>query len=272
MIDVKTVSLLDLLPPNLRADASVAAAAQAIDREMKESTDAILRLCYFARLDDLTSEETDELAWQWHVDFYDPDLPLEKRRELVKRSYAWHRRKGTPSAVEEIVSAAFDSAAVFEWWEYGGQPYHFKVQTREIITADKYNQVVKAIKSVKRASAVLDDIEVVRDYRQTIEMSAAYNRYLYGIPFAGTFLCGTWPGQATLGKLYQATEELSQSGYATNQWAYRVAGKLISGTDIVPDTLYVKADGIVTTEDDYSKNSRAYALCGITICGSGATT
>lgn len=272
MNDVTSAGVFDLLPPNLRSDPSIAAAARAIDEKLRGATDEILKLCYYVRLDELTPEETDELAWQWHVDFYDPSLPVEKRRELVKRSLGWHKRKGTPSAVEEIVSAAFDSATVFEWFEYAGEPFHFKVQTRDIITEEKYNQVVRAINSVKRASAVLDDIEVIRDYKQTIEVSSAFNRYLYGIPFAGTFLCGTWPGQATIGKLYQSTEELSRSDYQGNQWAYRVAAKMVAGTEEVPEALNINAEAIVTTTMEINKKRREYAFCGITICGSGATT
>ena len=115
-----TVSLLTLVPPNLQSDPQVIAAAEALDAELRLVTTAIDEALHLPRLDVLAEEVLDLLAWQWHVDFYEADLPLDQKRALIRRSVAWHRHKGTPWAVEQVVSAVFNDAKVTEWFEYGG--------------------------------------------------------------------------------------------------------------------------------------------------------
>ncbi|OBZ08040.1 phage tail protein I [Bacillus sp. FJAT-26390] len=161
MINMDAINLVDLMPYNIAVDPVVSAAAQAIDGELRVLTNQIKHLSYFNRLDTITEAETDELAWQYHIDFYDPTLPLEQRRELVKRSYGWHRRKGTPSAVEELIATIFGSGEVQEWYEYGGEPGYFKVLTSDpAANASKAAEFIAAINSVKNVRSWLESIEI----------------------------------------------------------------------------------------------------------------
>lgn len=164
MISLQTVSLLDLLPDNLRSDGTVHAAAQGIDTELQALSKLIQTLPHLNRLDELTDAEADAYAWQYHVDFYDPSLPLEQRRELVKNSFRWHRRKGTPSAVEELVATVFGSGTVQEWWEYGGEPYHFRVLTNDpTATNDGATRFIQAVNSTKNTRSVLESIQITTE-------------------------------------------------------------------------------------------------------------
>ncbi|MDT2243185.1 hypothetical protein P7H22_26650 [Paenibacillus larvae] len=56
MIDIQNVSLLDILPPNLRRDPTISAAAKSID-EVRQITVEISTLSLFDRLDELTDSE-----------------------------------------------------------------------------------------------------------------------------------------------------------------------------------------------------------------------
>lgn len=89
----------------------------------------------------------DYLARQYHVDFYQADLSLDAKRKLVKNSIIWHRHKGTKWAVEQVVSTVFEHPAhVEEWFEYGGDPYKFKITASGF---ENIQQLVSAIKTVK---------------------------------------------------------------------------------------------------------------------------
>lgn len=161
MTKLSEVSLMDLLPSNLTRDAGVAAAAAALDAEFLKTLDLVADLSYFSRLDDLKSEESDELAWQFHVDFYDPNMPLETKRSLVKKSFAWHRRKGTPSAVEELITTVFGDGEVEEWYQFGGEPGTFRVITSNADATDtQAAQFLAALDTVKRKSSHLNAIQV----------------------------------------------------------------------------------------------------------------
>ena len=131
MINVlQSLSLLDILPDNLLADEQVAATAQALDAELQAVTKATIETLHLLSHDVLPEPVIDLLAWQWHIDYYEPlGMELETKRRLVKESIAWYRIKGTPAAIEEVVSAVFDTSEVKEWFEYGGTLYYFKIVT-----------------------------------------------------------------------------------------------------------------------------------------------
>lgn len=161
MIDIGHIKLIDLIPPNLREDENVRAAAEAIDSELQAVTELMPSVAILHHIDTLDEQWIDELAWQFHVDFYDPNLPIEQKRELVKNSLAWHRRKGTPSAVAELITTIFGSGQVAEWYEYGGQPGYFKVTTSDpSATNERAREFLAAINSVKNTRSWLESIEL----------------------------------------------------------------------------------------------------------------
>lgn len=164
MIELKDVHLLDLIPHNIKHDTNIVASAKALDLQLKEITNNITKLALLNNINGLSSEWVDALAWQWSAPFYDQSLLIEQKRELVSKALAWHRRRGTPSAVEELVTTIFGSGEVQEWWEYGGQPGYFKVRTSDpSATADKATQFLAAINSVKNARSWLESIEITTE-------------------------------------------------------------------------------------------------------------
>lgn len=161
--NVESLSLLDILPANILEDEKVAAAAQALDKEIQEVTKATIEVLHISRIDELPEAVVDLLAWQWHVDFYDQNLSLDKRRALVKNSIRWHMKKGTKAAVQELIQTVFESGVVSEWFDYGGEPYRFKVTTVDTMPSEsEINRVIQAINSVKNARSHLDEIGFIR--------------------------------------------------------------------------------------------------------------
>ncbi|WP_339271433.1 phage tail protein I [Paenibacillus sp. FSL K6-1330] len=159
MIDLKSISMLNMLPDNLKRDPNIKAAAQALDDKLRDLTDQIVKLPRLSRLDELNDDEADELAWQFHVDFYDPTLPIEQKRELVKNAFKFHRRKGTPAAIEELITILFGEGKVEEWFEYGGQPGRFQVITNNpAVTQERAEEFYRAVESVKRLTAKLERV------------------------------------------------------------------------------------------------------------------
>ena len=91
---LENISLLDILPENLSADKKINAAAKALDAELQKLTRDTAEAILLARLDELPEDVLDLLAWQWHVDFYEPlGMDAETKRKLIKNSIAWHRIK-----------------------------------------------------------------------------------------------------------------------------------------------------------------------------------
>lgn len=80
MIDIYNVKLLDIIPPNLKHDPDIIAASKAIDNEFSMVVTKAKECIILPRIDELDSDIIDILAWEMHVDFYDPTLPLDTRR------------------------------------------------------------------------------------------------------------------------------------------------------------------------------------------------
>jgi phage tail P2-like protein len=161
MPDIYNVSLVDILPESLKSDPQVVAMAEAITPEIQDISEAISLIVLLATLDQQPEEVVDLLAWQYHVDFYDPALDLEIKRALVKNSFSWHRRKGTAAAVEELITTVFGEGRVVEWFEYGGEPYYFKVITNNTsVTTEQAFMFTRALNSVKNTRSWLEKVEI----------------------------------------------------------------------------------------------------------------
>ncbi|MCM3632924.1 phage tail protein I [Paenibacillus camelliae] len=164
MIDIAAVKLVDILPSSIKHDVDVVNAAGALDNLNNQIAGIIPSLFFVGNVDHISGAWLDALAWQWQAPYYDQTLPIEQKREIVTRSLSWHKRKGTPSAVEELVTTIFGSGEVQEWWEYGGQPGYFKVRTNDpSATADKATEFLAAINSVKNERSWLEKIEIITE-------------------------------------------------------------------------------------------------------------
>lgn len=163
--NIQTISLLDILPDSILADEKIKAIAVALDTELQKVTAETQQVLHLPRLDVLPEKVIDLLAWQFHVDFYEPiGMDIKTKRKLVKESIAWHRIKGTPAAVEMMLSSTFGrSAKVSEWYEYDGEPYHFKVsvKTKKFPTMESLELAKQGVLAAKNTRSVLDSIKTI---------------------------------------------------------------------------------------------------------------
>jgi len=149
------VTLLELLPENLRHDPDIIAASKAVDKEFKTLANSICKCLTIADVDNLDNDVLDHLAIEMNTDFYDQGFDISKKRELVKNSYLYHYKKGTASVVKQLLQDVFGQGEIQEWWEYGGPPYYFKVVT-DITDPVAIQQLITAINSVKNERSHLD--------------------------------------------------------------------------------------------------------------------
>jgi hypothetical protein len=115
-------SLIENCTPSISYDAQVQSASTAFDRQMYEIIDDTGQVVMIPNIMGLTdSNLVDILAWQFHVDFYDPTKDLEFRKQLVQLSIIWHKTKGTVDLVNQVLGMFYPGPPppyVQEWWEY----------------------------------------------------------------------------------------------------------------------------------------------------------
>lgn len=155
------LALLNIMPSSISGDTEVQNIARTLDSKLQPLAKDINMVLLLPNLDILPEAVIDEMAYQYHVDFYTPDLELETKRRLVRQSIDWHRHKGTAAAVEGIVKAITgEDAQVREWYNYDGQPYYFKV---DVLLSKNYSEALKqrvleAIKTVKNTRSHLEKL------------------------------------------------------------------------------------------------------------------
>ena len=129
------------------------------------------------------------LAWQWSVDTWDPAWPTNIKRAVIDAAPDLHRVKGTPHALSEAMTALGLQITVQEWFQYGGQPYRFRVEVDfgdalVDITQTTLNQIETAALEAKNVRSWLDELTVVTTYRdQPRAVAACYGLVELTIPF-----------------------------------------------------------------------------------------
>lgn len=157
--------LIDILPDSVLYDPKLRAAAEALSNELEKISALTREVLHLPRLDELHGEILDYLAEALHLDFFEPlYLSENEKKNLIRESIAWHRIKGTPAAVEKIAHDAFRDAEVIEWFEYDGEPYHFKIRSKGYKeTPDGFATFMRMIKAAKNTRSWCDNLEIVYD-------------------------------------------------------------------------------------------------------------
>ena len=172
MINLENLRLEDIAPDSIKIP-DVLAFFNALDPELQEITQAIAETLIMTRIDELPEYLVDLLAWQLHVDFYEPlGLDLDRKRALVKNSLIWHRYKGTKYVLEDMIRILFfDNFKIEEWFEYGGKPYFFRLISHDILTnPQQYNDLIRAIYQLKNERSWLEGLIFYREAEGTIHI------------------------------------------------------------------------------------------------------
>lgn len=147
-----------LVPESIRSDSQIAAAADAISPFLQTIVRAVPNLLIYGRLEeqdpagmlaplrrlteargglkDLSTEELEQLAWQWHVDFRDAAKTNEKLRTFVLNSIPWHRIKGTPKSLLDAL-ALYGIDAELEEDGTGDQWASYQIHLKDDADADE---------------------------------------------------------------------------------------------------------------------------------------
>ena len=198
--------LAEILPKSIREDKEIYALAKSIDSELEKIISQAKNVLHLPRLDELPTEILDHLAWQYHCDFYQQDLPDSAKRNQIRETIFWHRIKGTPAGVEKAISTFMQGAKVQENWEYGGKPFFFRIITKGLKYLTTEEEILRLIFLAKNVRSWLEEII----YDLTIEEPEIYHVAI-GETEAGieTTLIGFNEKDLANHNLFQAVAELA---------------------------------------------------------------
>ena len=191
-------NLLSHLPAALATDSRMAALAQGVAEILAARPAEIDEASIYTRIDSLPEDLLDILAYDFKIDWYNYDYPVEAKRNLIKTNYYVHRHLGTVGAVRSAIQSIYPNSDVEEWWQdfYAGEPYHFRVmlESASPIMPVGTDTILAAIYLYKSLRSHLDGII----YRSTnrIIVKTGLNWVIYG-----GRVCGTYPAIARQGSI-----------------------------------------------------------------------
>lgn len=197
------LTMLALQTAYMQKDPTTQALCTALDGELKKTIEGLYNILIYQSLNSLQDtpfahQLMDELAWQFHCDYYDPNADIKTKRAVVKQSIKIHQKKGTPQAVIDLMETAFPSTTyLYEWFQYGGKPYHFKILTSSLneVSLDKF---FKALNTVKNARSYCDGVELFQSVEsKVVSKSESASRIEYSM-LVGIFNAYAFEDGATL--------------------------------------------------------------------------
>ena len=157
-------SFLRSLPEVLRNDKRVSALAEIIADALTVTVSDTELVAIYPNIDEMPEDVLDALAYDFKVDWYDYSYSLEKKRATIKDSWNVHRKLGTKYAVETAISAVYPNTKLEEWFEYGGEPYFFRLRidlTGVLPNPEGHERVMKRLAYYKNLRSHIDEIKYI---------------------------------------------------------------------------------------------------------------
>ena len=148
------------VPKFILDDTNGYAVAKAIEAAMQALNGVVAQgLACIYDYDTMPEWRLDELAWETNC-LYDYNAGIEAKRIWIKNAIPYYRLFGTPQAVYKFLSGYFDEVELEENWNYGADPFHFRVTVEGTWTPEHEAWALRAIAAAKNVRSVLDALRI----------------------------------------------------------------------------------------------------------------
>lgn len=144
--------LYNLIPDSLKQDPDFDKLNRLFCAMVDDMKSSVEQIGIYNRIDELPEDLLDILAEDFMIDWWDPSYTVEEKRRTFKDAWYVWRHIGTRAAVERALSAVYPTAEVLEWFEYGGDPYHFKVRidiSNDNLQSERMNRILERMEYYK---------------------------------------------------------------------------------------------------------------------------
>ena len=253
-------NFMDTLPAPILEDAHLKQLAEVAARVMLKVYDTRWMPAIYSKIDSLPEDVLDILAQDLKVDWYDYNAEIEVKRRTIKDNWHVHKKMGTKSAVETAVSDVWPISVVEEWFDYSGDPYHFRVA----LGADQsdpdhpihVDTVLEKVKLFKPVRAVMDDDKPIIRVQCGIVIHTSRYMQQYNV-----IACGTRPTRAVHGNK-NSTDIIIETSKLLHTYKVDPSGVTISGTKPTRATHGEVDGGNLTFDSRGLSNSYRVRPCG----------
>lgn len=163
MIKLSGSCFTDIMPENLAEQTEIQALAYAVGRQVEKLLAYADGARTYAAIYAVPEKVLDLLAVELRTPYYDENFSLPTKRALIQETILFYTQMGTPAATEKIVSSIFGRGYIKEWFEYNGEPHHFRVIVENMEAVEKLlGEFLNVLRAVKRLSSWLDSVTVLQ--------------------------------------------------------------------------------------------------------------
>lgn len=261
MIDFR---IEQLFPAFLLADKNGYAMAKAIEAGLRYYLSAVQTgLDTLQNVDKMPEWRLDEMAQELNC-LYDYNADIEAKRRWIKDATPLFYSYGTPKAIYNFLEGFFDQVELEEYWQYGGEPFHFRVTVSGEWTDANEAWLRRAVAAAKNVRSVLDDIAVGSGTTIVVRGEGAI---LSRFPYAMTGpdrLTGTEPVESIIARIVEADLNISAADTRGYTFPYPMAG-----TKPQENTVGAASDIVTETASDGKATAFSYSPCtDENLCGS----
>jgi len=178
-VTLSNASLTDLLPTWMKRDDFDKALAESVSYYAKDMAANMKVMSKWAdeAIDTMSEQYLDLLAYELDVTWYLYDADIDQKRSIIKNARKVHWKLGTKWAIEQVLAVYFTSATVEEWYEYDGEPGHFRINSAFSELYENDESFLTVLNTVKRYSQILDTVQLVNEIKlMTYHGSIAQSR------------------------------------------------------------------------------------------------
>lgn len=143
-----------------------------LTKQFQEFSERIVLAC---NVDNLPEEIVDILAAQYRIPYYDSDLTIKQKRDLVREGYRWVMTAGTTGCINRLVRAIFGNGNTVEWYEnaYGNVPEgYFDIQIDDKnIPVDKVATFERILRKAKNVHSKLRYVISKQEIYQSVNIT-----------------------------------------------------------------------------------------------------
>ena len=160
MIKLSGSRFTDIMPDNLASQVETQAFAYAVGRQIEKLCAYSDAARTYAAMATMPEWLLDYMAVELRTPSYDENYSLKTKRALIQGSLLFYTQMGTPAAVNRIIETIFETGYIEEWYEYDGDPHHFRAYVGDggEVGPGELEEFRRVLSSVKRLSSWLDDI------------------------------------------------------------------------------------------------------------------
>lgn len=172
MIKFTEGGLIDIWPEK---DPEIQALSYALQQQFKKLKAYADKTQCYSDVDDLDEEILDYFAVEMRSMYYEQDLEIERKREIVKNTLKWYTYAGVPATVAEMVGVVFGSGKIVEWFDYDEPPFTpgtFDIITSARLTPDIIDQLNAMIQKAKNVRSHIRKVTIVRYVHSAMHLAA----------------------------------------------------------------------------------------------------